>query len=632
VRRRWTGLSAAGVLVAAAALGAAQGPAASAQGPASAAQATTAAPDGAALYQRRCASCHDNPTERTPPRQALQAMTSARILRVMDFGAMMTVAYTLTRAEREAVAGFIGKPGAEPEPAAAAFCANRTVSLPATPKTAWNGWSPSADNARYVTAGQTTLTPATIPRLKLKWAFGFEGDISAFGQPTIIDGQVFIGSAGGMVHALRADSGCLQWTFRTVGPVRSAIVATRVDDKYVVLFGDLTGNFYALEAATGRELWRTRPEAHESTRLTGAPVVHDGVVFVPVASWEESRSLNNDYPCCTFRGSLTALRVRDGRPVWKTYLVDEAKPTGKTSTGTPTFGPSGAGTWGAPTLDLRRGLVYVTTGDNYSMPASGLSDAVVALEIATGRIAWATQTTAGDVYNSACGSATKGPNCPSGAGPDHDYGSSAILTKTADGRELLLAGQKSGVVYAFDPDQRGAIVWQTRVGKGGIVGGVQWGMASDGQHVYAATSDAVFTRTATAITLDPEAGGGLTALRVADGAKVWYSPPVQCARPGNPRCSPAMSAAVTAVPGAIFAGGLDGHLRAYASSDGKLLWEVDTAREYRTVNGVKAQGGAIDGPGPTIMNGMVLVNSGYTRYGGIPGNVLLAFAADSASR
>jgi polyvinyl alcohol dehydrogenase (cytochrome) len=214
-------------------------------------------------------------------------------------------------------------------------------------------------------------------------------------------------------------------------------------------------------------LWRTRPEAHESTRLTGAPLVHDGVVFVPVASWEESRSLNNDYPCCTFRGSLTALRVRDGRPVWKTYLVDEAKPTGKTSTGTPTFGPSGAGTWGAPTLDLRRGLVYITTGDNYSMPASGMSDAVVALEIATGRIAWATQTTAGDVYNSACSSATKGPNCPSGAGPDHDYGSSAILTKTADGRELLLAGQKSGVVYAFDPDQRGAIVWQTRVGKGG---------------------------------------------------------------------------------------------------------------------------------------------------------------------
>jgi polyvinyl alcohol dehydrogenase (cytochrome) len=609
---RWTRLSiAAGVLVAAAPSSAwAQGP------------------DGAALYQRRCASCHDNPTERTPPRQALQAMTAARILRVMDFGAMMTVSYTLTRAEREAVAHFIGKPGAEPEPAPAAFCASRAVSLPASPKAAWNGWSPSADNARFVPAAQTTLTPATIPRLKLKWAFGFEGDISAFGQPTIIDGQVFVGSAGGVVHALRADSGCLQWTFRTVGPVRSAVVATRVDDRNVVLFGDLTGVFYALDAATGRELWRTRPEAHESTRLTGAPVVHDGVVFVPVASWEESRSLNNDYPCCTFRGSLTALRVRDGSQVWKTYLVDAPKPTGKTSTGTPTLGPSGVGTWGAPTLDLRRGLIYVATGDNYSLPASALSDAVVALEIATGRIAWATQTTAGDVYNSACGSATKGPNCPSDAGPDHDFGSSPILARTAAGRELLLAGQKSGVVYAFDPDKRGAIVWQARVGKGGIVGGVQWGMASDGEHVYAATSDAVFTRTATATTLDPEAGGGVTALRIADGSRAWYAPPVPCARPGHPRCSPAMSAAVTAVPGAIFAGGLDGHLRAYAAADGRVLWDVDTVREYQTVNNVKAQGGAIDGPGPTVMNGMVLVNSGYTRYGGIPGNVLLAFSIE----
>jgi polyvinyl alcohol dehydrogenase (cytochrome) len=626
-RSPWTSLAAA-VLLATATTVAGQGPTQQAPNPNAAPAAAAAAPDGAALYQRRCASCHDNPTERTPPRQALQAMTSARILRVMDFGAMMTVAYTLTRAERQAVAGFIGKPGAEPEPAPSAFCANRTVALPLKPAAAWNGWSPSGDNARYVPAGQTSLTPANIPNLKLKWAFGFEGDISAFGQPTIVDGQVFVGSAGGVVHALRADTGCLQWTYRAVGPVRSAIVATRLGDRYVVLFGDLTGNFYALEAATGRELWRARPETHESARLTGAPIVHDGVVFVPVASWEESRSLNNDYPCCTFRGSLAALRVRDGHQVWKTFLVDEAKPTGKTSAGTPTWGPSGAGTWGAPTLDLRRGLIYVTTGDNYSMPASRLSDAVVALEIANGRIAWSTQTTSGDVYNSACSGATKGPNCPSGSGPDHDFGSSVILTKTDDGRELLLAGQKSGVVYAFDPDKRGALVWQARVGKGGVVGGVQWGMASDGQHVYAATSDAVFTRTASATTLDPEAGGGLTALRIADGKLAWYSPPVHCPRPGNPRCSPALSAAVTAVPGAVFAGGLDGHLRAYAATDGKVLWDVDTVREYQTVNGLKAQGGAIDGPGPTVMNGLVLVNSGYTRYGGIPGNVLLAFGTD----
>jgi len=597
----------------------------SAQGPAAGA---ASAPDGAALYQRRCATCHDNATERTPPRQALQGMTAARVLRAMDFGAMMTVAYNLKRDEREAVARFLGRPGAEPGPPASAFCANRSVSLPAQPKAAWNGWSPSADNARFVPAAQANLTAATLPRLKLKWAFGFEGDISAFGQPTFIDGQVFVGSAGGGVQALRADTGCIQWVFQANGPVRSAIVAAPVAAGQALLFGDLTGMFYALDSATGRELWRTRPEVHESVRLTGAPVVHDGVVFIPVASWEESRSINAEYPCCTFRGSLVALRVQDGTQVWKTYLVGEPRLTGKTSVGTPTWGPSGVGTWGAPTLDPKRGAIYITTGDNYSMPATEHSDAVMALDLRSGRILWSTQTLAGDVYNSACGGATKGANCPASAGPDHDFGSAAILTRTGTGRELVLAGQKSGVVYALDPEKQGAIVWQTRVGKGGIIGGVQWGMASDAQHVYAASSDAVFTRTATATTLDPEAGGGLTALRIADGSKAWFVEPVPCARPGNPRCSPALSAAVTAIPGAVFAGGLDGHLRAYSTTDGKLLWDVDTARDYPTVNSVKARGGAIDGPGPTVMNGLVLVNSGYTRYGGIPGNVLLAFSVD----
>jgi polyvinyl alcohol dehydrogenase (cytochrome) len=347
--------------------------------------------------------------------------------------------------------------------------------------------------------------------------------------------------------------------------------------------------------------------------------VYQGTVFVGVASWEEGRTTNPEYPCCTFRGSVSALRIKDGSHVWKTYTIAEKpKQTGKQ------WGPSGASVWGAPTLDARRGLLYVTTGDNFSLPATNLSDAIVALELATGRIVWSKQTSPGDVWNTACSQKNE---CP---GPDHDYGSSVLLEKLDNGREVLLAGQKSGVVYALDPERKGEILWQVRVGKGGINGGVQWGMASDGQRVYAATSDIGRGQAANSdpldprpAPLDPKAGGGLTALRASTGEKVWFAEPAPC---GPKRgCSPAQSAAVTAIPGVVFSGSADGHLRAYTAEDGRVVWDFDTVRDYQTVNGVRANGGALNGPGAVVVDGMVFVNSGYGRSGGMEGNVLLAF-------
>ena len=580
---------------------------------------------GEALYKRRCASCHDNADGRTPPREALTQMTASRIMRTLDFGAMMTVAYTMRRDEREAVAGFLGRAGTEPGPRADAFCADRTVRLDSPATASWNGWSPTRDNARFAHPALAGLSAAQVPTLQLKWAFGFDGDISAFGQPTVIGNQIFVGSAGGLIHALRADSGCLQWTFQATGPIRSAIVAAPLDNGHVLLVGDLTGWFYALDPGSGRLLWKKRPEEHEAVRLSAPAVIHDGLAIVPVASWEESRALNPEYPCCTFRGSLTALRIRDGSVAWKTYMVpDAAQPTGKTPAGTPTLGPSGIGIWGTPAVDLKRRRLYVMTGNNYSLPATPLSDALVAVDIDNGRILWSRQALPQDVYNSACSLSPKGPSCPEGSGPDYDFGAPAILVTTAAGRDLVLAGQKSGIVWAFDPDDAGAVVWQARVGQGGINGGVQWGMASDGERVYAATSDVVVARTATTRTLDPRSGGGLTALNIADGTRAWHADPAPCG--GRANCSPAQSAAVTAIAGVVFSGSLDGHLRAHSTRDGSVIWDVDTVREFTTVNGVKATGGAIDGPGAVVANGMLLINSGYTRYGGAAGNVLLAFA------
>ena len=590
---------------------------------------------GEAVYKQRCAGCHDQSTDRIPPKASLNQMPADRIVRALDFGAMMTVAYPMSREDRRSVAAYLGTNAPAIHFAANAYCSDRRVSIADRPKTAWNGWSPSGDNARYQSAAAAGLSIDKVRNLKLKWAFGFDGDVTAFAQPTVIDGQVFVGSAGGVIHALRADTGCLQWTFQANGPVRSALIVVPAGTKHAVLFGDQTGWFYSIEAESGTLLWKKRIEEHDAARLTGAPAAYGGNVFVPVASWEETRSLDATYPCCTFRGSVVALRIRDGAQMWKSYMVGEPKPSGKTARGTQQYGPSGAGVWAAPTVDAKRGALYIATGDSYSSPASPLSDAIVAVELATGKVIWSKQVTPNDAYNSSCG--TDKQNCPAENGPDYDFGSSAILTRMPGGREVLLAGQKSGMVYALDPARKGELLWQTRIANPvpnvATSVGVLWGMASDGQKVYAATASSGRVKPADPkdtrrYVLDPKAGGGLTALNVADGAKAWSAQPIVCAEAAPVGCSPAQSAAVTEIPGVVFSGSNDGHIRGYDAEDGKVIWDFDTRREFQTVNGVTAKGGSVDGPGVVVVNGMLFVNSGYSRFGGMPGNVLLAFSAE----
>ena len=488
----------------------------------------------------------------------------------------------------------------------------------------WNGWSPAPTNTRY--QPRPGLRVEQVPRLALLWAFGFSGDVNAFAPPAVLGEQLFVGSAGGSIYALDAGTGCIRWHFQADGPVRTAmVVAPRDATHHAVLFGDQAGRFYAVAAESGELLWRARPESHESTKLTGTPLAHDGVVYVPVASWEESRPLNPSYECCTFRGSVVAYRISDGHELWKSWLVtDEPKPIGTTQAGVKQWAPSGAGTWSAPTLDVARGLLYVTTGNNYT-GQTPMSDAVVAIELDGGKIAWSKQLTPGDEFNLYC---NRGGGCP---GKDSDIGASAVLERLPGGSERLLVGQKSGVVYGLDPAKRGELVWQARVGQGGINGGVLWGMASDGRNVYAAVSD--LGRRARAQPnafdwhpngVDPTKGGGLTALDLNDGHKTWFAPPAKCA-PERPVCSPAQPAAVTAIEGAVLSGAVDGYLRAFSTADGHVLWAFDTAREFATVNGVPGHGGSIDGAGPVVAGGMIYTTSGYARNGGMAGNVLLAF-------
>jgi polyvinyl alcohol dehydrogenase (cytochrome) len=484
------------------------------------------------------------------------------------------------------------------------------------------------------------LAAYDVPRLKLKWAFGFPGAVRAIAQPTVVGGRLFIGSWRGTVYSLDAQSGCTYWKYDTGRSVRSAIVIGPDAGGWAAYFGDLGGNVHAVDAVTGKELWTSQIDEHPAAIVTGAPTLVGETLFVPVSSFEEVTGANPIYSCCTFRGSVVALEASTGKALWKTYTIPEpAKPGAVNSNGVQLQGPSGAAVWSAPTFDAASRRVYVTTGDNYSDPPSTTSDAVLAFDATSGELAWARQMTSGDAFNIACGP-TPRANCPKANGPDHDFGSSAVLAELPGGKRVLIAAQKSGVVTALDPDRSGDIVWQKRVANGGKLGGVQWGVAADQRNVYVAVSDVkidvVPAGTPGAqpmarnpnlrFLLDRKSGGGLLALKLDTGEEVWRTPPPGCG--DIPGCSPAQSAAVTAIPGVVFSGGLDGRLRAYSSEDGQIIWDVDTKGEVGTVNGIAAHGGSIDGAGPVVVGGMLYVSSGSGVFGGAPGNVLLAYSVE----
>ncbi len=581
----------------------------------------SAAPDGSDLYAKNCAACHEALSPPNSNHATLGAMGSEHIVYALTAGSMRVQGAHLSTAERASVAAFLtGKPVDLQPHAAAGLCPTAPPKDFSGPQ--WNGWGVDLENTRFQPADAAGLPASQIPKLKLKWAFAFPGAIGAYSQPVVAGGRVFIGSPGGMVYSLDAKTGCTYWSFEAGSGVRTAIA---IGPGGIAYFGDLHSTVYALDAATGKQLWKTLVEDYPYSRVTGAPQLYDGRLYVPVASRDEWIAMDPGFECCKFRGSLVALDAETGRQIWKTYTIPEpAKPTGKTKTGTQLWGPSGVGVWSAPTIDAKRRLLYIGTGDAYSTPAPPTSDAILALDLSTGRIVWSHQFTEGDVFTGNCITA-KPTSCPGTMGPDSDFGSSPILRTLPGGRSVLIAGQKSGVIHALDPDKDGQILWQARVGNGGMLGGIQWGPAADAGVVYAALSDIKLRPIAGGLLPDPKAGGGLFAIQLATGERLWsvLPPPEGCQKE---HCSPAQSAAVTVIPGAVFSGSLDGHLRAYSTSDGKILWDYDTAREYDSVNQVPARGGSLDGAGPAIAGGMVFTNSGYGYFNAMPGNVLLAFA------
>jgi polyvinyl alcohol dehydrogenase (cytochrome) len=597
---------------------------------------------GATVYKERCATCHDMPdATRSPSRENLKARTVQQILASLEPGGTMAAqGQPLSTAEKQAVAAFLSGAPPAPPPAtsgAAAVsipslttaappaidpsvgaCAPSTISA-AMPNPSshpmWNGWGNDQANTRFQPAKAAGLTAADVPKLTLKWAFAYAGANVASGQPTIAAGRVFVGNQNGLVYSLDAKTGCTYWTFKADAGVRTAITVAPAGTGHAAMFGDIRAQVYALDAQTGKQLWKIKVDDHAFARITGAPSYANGRLYVPVSSVEEVAGARPNYPCCTFRGSVVALDVATGKQIWKSYMIPEApKEVGKNSVGTPQFRSAGAAIWTSPTIDVAKNMIYVATGNAYTSPAAPTSDAVVALAMSDGAIQWTQQATPGDVFVIGCKAGVE--NCPSEVGPDHDFGNSPILRTLPGGRRILTLGQKSGVVYGIDPDDKGKILWQLRVAKGGELGGIEWGSAADEQNIYVPVSD---------VLRPPAEAGGLVAIRLTTGEQVWHAPPAPLKCEKGPACTGAQSAPVSVIPGVVFSGSVDGHLRAYSTADGKVIWDFDTIREYETVNGVKGQGGSIDAAGPIIAGGMVLTNSGYGQWRGKAGNVLLAF-------
>jgi len=602
---------------------------------------------GQALFNQHCASCHqhamtaENQTpiviggRPAPTTETLGQLTPEAIYATLTTGDMVQQAQSLKDFEKRAIAEFFGgRPLGAADAGDASHMTNHCAYNPAAAIggfgyfPSWNGWGNDLANMRFQSSQAAGLTATEVAHLKLRWAFGLPSGGETSGQPSVFGGRVFFGDYNSYAYSVDPATGCVYWSFHADAQIRTAALVAFINIKIeksrvgrmAVFFGDKKANLYALDARTGELIWKRNLEQRLLSHITGAPVFYAGRLYVGLAGSEEIVSSDPHYPCCTYRGSLTALDASTGAVIWKTYTIpDEPKPTKKNSIGTQLWAPAGASIWTTPTIDPKRHAIYVGTGNAFTEPAVKTSDSIMAFDLKTGKVLWSYQALANDASPGGCGpNAPKDAQCPQNPGPDWDFGNSPILQTLPNGKRVLVAAHKGGTVIAVDPDRRGKLLWTADLSAGRDTSApiqvqIMWGGAADAKNVYYGTRS-----------------GSIAAIRLADGKIVWNRTiepsPAHPGPGGRPRRG--FDAALTVLPGVLFAGGWDGVLRALSTDDGHELWQFDTAREFSTVNGVAAHGGSLGAPGPVIAGGMLFVGSGYVGTGnGMPGNVLLAFSA-----
>jgi polyvinyl alcohol dehydrogenase (cytochrome) len=577
---------------------------------------------GEIVFNKVCSACHKpegqvGADSRAPHQETLRQFPPERIYAALSTGKMQAQAASLSDKERQQVAEWLSGRGLGGTGGDAASMQNRCTFAPKldASKALWNGWSPGRGNGRYQDAKHAGLTASDLPKLKLKWAFGIPGGVETSSQPTVYGQTVFFGSDAGNIYAVDSATGCVHWSFLAGAGVRSApLVIPHGKGDHAVVFGDYKANLYAVDARTGKLVWKNTVDDQALTRITGAAAYYDGIVYVGTSSSEEISGLQTNYECCRMRGTVNAIDAETGKRVWKFYTIaKKAEVVGTRADGKMKWGPAGLGVWSAPTIDPKRGVVYVTTGDTFTVPAEPLSDSVVALTLKTGKVVWSYQATPNDSYMTGCGANNPNPNCPTTNGPDYDFGSSVVLTSLPDGKEILVGGHKGGAVLALDPDQKGKLLWSEILGTkmASAKGDIVFGGAADHTAAYYALQE----------------NKGIASVDLKTGKPRWF---IAAGDPPADRQNRIGSAAaVTVIPGVMLDGGWDGILRAYSTADGRELWRYDTVKAFDTVNGVQAKGGSMGAPGAVVAGGMMFVGSGYIgTSNGMPGNVMLAFAPE----
>ena len=581
---------------------------------------------GFGVFQRNCLTCHGTAAyPQAPSPMALREMTPERIYDALTTGVMKPIGDKLSDLDKrqvaESAAGrLLGSSTSGNASEMPNQCGKDAPALALGKGTAWPNWGGDLGNTRFQPAGKTSVSAANVKTLKLKWAFGLPHSTSSYSQPTVAGGWVFVGADTGTIYAIDEATGCVHWSFKTKSGVRNAmVVGPGAGGKPMVYFGDLRANVYGLDARTGQQVWTVKVDNELASRVTASPALYQGRLYVPVSSWEEFAAKTVEYGCCRSVGAVLALDAATGRQIWKTMTIPGPLKVLRTnSKGVDQYGPAGAPVWNTPTIDPVRHAVYFGTGDATTYPAAETSDAVMALDMDTGKMLWSYQVHSKDSFLVGCRAGdTLTENCPKVQGPDWDIPAPAILTTAPGGKRLILVGTKPGDVLALDPDNKGALVWRVNVSGPKLAGdgpaaptpvitGVLWGGAVENGVVYYGLT-----------------GGGMAALKVATGERVWRAP-----LNSSPQAPISHGSPSTAVPGAVFVGGIDGKLHAVSTKDGAVLWTAETARPFDTVNKVQAKGGSIISGGPTVAGGMVFIGSGYAVNRGAPGNVVLAYGVN----
>ncbi len=583
--------------------------------------AAAAVADPAAHYAAQCGVCHDEPADaKVPDTTAIRRMNAIRIRHAVTSGPMREFIGDMTRREVFALAQYLAADQAALMPDGA-YCRGETAVAQGA---GIDRWGFDARNSRW--QRNSVIDATNVANLRLKWTFAAPGITTMRSQPAVTRHAVYLPTLAGTLYALDRQTGCIRWTYDAGRPLRTAATLGRVGETAALFVGDQGRFVHAVDAATGAGLWQRQVGIFAESMLTGALIEHDGRLYVPISAADVALAMNPQHECCKSHGGVRALDAATGAILWTAHMTPDAKPTYKSSVGVQMWGPSGAPVWTTPAIDAKRGVLYIGTGENTSSPATEMSDAIVAIDLADGDIRWHFQGTKNDAFNMACGRRRSGPNCPKENGPDFDFGASVVIAKDSEGRDILLAGQKSGAVFALDPDDGGTLRWERRLSPGSALGGVHWGIAADAERVYVPIADPPGV---------PGRKPGIWALAIDDGADAWhYAAERGCTPAGRRSATPwpdcsfryAFSAAASIASDVVLAGALDGRAFAFHRDDGRVLWEYHTSRAFEAANGIDAHGGAIDSPGIVAVDDLVIIPSGYGMFGQMPGNALLVFA------